>query len=98
MKKYDCGNMKDYKEEILRNICYTELVYERINKKLNIDFSKEEIEKMIYEVIEQTDMKKFQKKGKNIYITNDYRNVRLTINSYTNRIITADRLNKKITK
>jgi len=90
--------MKDYKEEILRNICYTELVYERINKKLNIDFSKEEIEKMIYEVIEQTDMKKFQKKGKNIYITNDYRNVRLTINSYTNRIITADRLNKKITK
>jgi len=90
--------MKDYKKEILGNICYTELVYDRINKKLNIDFSKEEIEKMIYDLIEETDKKKFQKKGKNIYITNECRNIRLTVNSFTNRIITADRLNKKTTK
>ena len=32
------------KTEILRNICYTELVYGRINKKLNIKLSKEQIE------------------------------------------------------
>ncbi len=84
--------MEDYKTEILEKICYTDLVYERINKKLNIQFSKDEIEKMIYQTIEETDKLKFQKRGKNIYITNNYKNVRLTINFYTNRIITADRL------
>lgn len=87
--------MEDYKTEILNKICYTDHVYERINKKLNIQLPKVEIEKMIYEIIEETDNKKFQKIGKNIYITNNYKNVRLTINSYTNRIITADKLNKK---
>ncbi|MBN2164790.1 MAG: DUF3781 domain-containing protein [Marinilabiliaceae bacterium] len=90
--------MTNYKNEILKNICYTDLVYGRINKKLNIELPKEEIEKMIYEIIEQTDITKFQKTGKNIYITNNYRNVILTINSYTNRIITVNRLNKKTTK
>jgi FKBP-type peptidyl-prolyl cis-trans isomerase (trigger factor) len=90
--------MEDYKTEILDKICYTDLVYERINKKLNIQLPKDEIEKMIYEIIEETDKTKFQKTGKNIYITNNYKNIRLTINSYTNRIITADRLNKKTTK
>ncbi len=84
--------MEDYKTEILDKICYTDLVYERINKKLSIHLSKDEIEKMIYEIIEETDKTKFQKTGKNIYITNNYRNVRLTINSYTNRIITIDRI------
>jgi len=50
---------------------------------------------MISEIISETEEAKFQKTGKNIYITNNQRNVRLTINSYTNRIITADKLNKK---
>jgi len=90
--------MEDYKTEILDKICYTDLVYQRINKKLNLQLQKDEIEKMIFEIIEETDKTEFQKTGKNIYITNNYRNVRLTINSYTNRIITADKLNKKTTK
>jgi FKBP-type peptidyl-prolyl cis-trans isomerase (trigger factor) len=89
--------MSNYKNEILKNICYTSLVYGRINKKLNIQLSKDEIEKMIYEIIEETNETEFQKTGKNIYITNKNKNIRLTIKSYTNRIITADRL-KKITK
>ncbi len=84
--------MSNYKNEILKNICYTNLVYGRINKKLNIQLSKNEIEKMIYEIIEETDETKFIKTGKNIYITNDNKNIRLTINSYTNRIITVDRV------
>lgn len=37
--------MKSYKTEILNKICYTELVYERINKKLNKKLLKDEIEK-----------------------------------------------------
>lgn len=87
--------MEDYKSEILDKICYTDLVYGRINKKLNTQLTNDEIEKMIYEIIEETDATKFQKTGKNIYISNSYKNVRLTINSYTYRIITADRLTKK---
>ena len=88
--------MNNYKEEILDKICYTELVYERINKKLNIVLSKDKIEKMIFEVLTETDEINYKKTGKNIYITNVEKNVRLTINSYTNRIITVDRLNKKL--
>ncbi len=86
---------RKYKSEILDKICYTDLVYERINKKINKQLSKDQIEEMIFLIIKETDDSGFYKKGKNIYITNENRNIRLTINSYTNRIITADRLNKK---
>jgi len=89
--------MNNYKKAILDKICYTELVYERINKKLKKELSKDKIEEMISIIILETDEDEFQKIGKNIYITNNERNVRLTINSYTNRIITADKLNKKTT-
>ena len=89
--------MNNYKSEILKNICYTDLVYGRINKKLNIELSKEKIEEFILETISETDEAKFQKTGKNFYITNKEKNIRLTINSYTNRIITVDKLNKKTT-
>ena len=75
---------------ILSKICYTELVYGRINKKLNLELSKQKIESLISTILSETN--EFQKKGKNIYITNNKRNIRLTINSYTNRIITADKL------
>jgi hypothetical protein len=89
--------MSYYKKEILEKICYTNLVYGRINKKLNIELSKDMIEKMIYDTINETDQTEFRKTGKNIYITNKEKNVILTINSYTNRIITADKLDKKTT-
>lgn len=89
--------MNSYKEEILSKICYTELVYGRINKKLELELSKQKIETLISTILSETDESEFQKKGKNIYITNNERNIRLTINSYTNRIITADKLNGKTT-
>ena len=89
---YLLKEMSDYKKEIGHNVCYTELVYGRINKKLNINLSKDKIEKLISEIISETDEIDFQKKGKNIYISNNKRNIRLTINSYTNRIITADKI------
>lgn len=84
--------MENFKTEILKKICYTKLVYSRINKKLNLQLTNDEIEKMIYKTIKETDKSMFQKKGKNIYITNYNKNIRLTINSNTNRIITADKL------
>jgi len=89
--------MTNYKKEILDKLCYTELVYGRINKKLKLDLSKDKIEKLITTVIFETDETDFVNKGKNIYITNEKRNIMLTINSYTNRIITADKLKKEKT-
>lgn len=88
--------MKNYKKIISENLCFTELVYGRIAKKLNIELSKTKIEKLISTIIIETNEDDFQKHGKNIYITNTERGIRLTINSFTNRIITADKLNEKI--
>ena len=90
--------MTNYKKDILHRLCYTELVYERIAKKLNLENSKDKIEKLIATIIAETDEGNFQKTGKNIYITNSEKNIRLTINSFTSRIITADKLNKIKTK
>jgi hypothetical protein len=87
--------MENYKKVILEKICYTELVYGRINKKLNTELSNEKIEEMIIAILKETAETEYEKIGKNIYITNDERNVKLTINSYTHRVITADKLNKK---
>lgn len=82
------------KTEILDRICYTELVYDRINKKINARFSKSEIEKMLSDIIRETQEVFFQRIGKNIYVTNSQKNIRITINSNTYRIITVDVIDK----
>jgi hypothetical protein len=89
--------MENYKKDILEKICYTELVYGRINKKLKMDLSNDKIEALIFEIIKDTDETEFKKIGKNIYISNSKHNIRLTINSLTFRIITADRLKLNLT-
>ena len=86
--------MKKSKTEILENICYTELVYARINKKLNVSHSKDEIKKMLFTIIEKTNENFFEKKGKNFYVSNKENNIRITINSNNYRIITVDMLTK----
>lgn len=86
--------MNNYKNEILDKICYTELVYSRINKKLKIEFSKDKNEEMIFTIIQKTDETNFLQIGKNIYVTNNESNIKLTINSFTNRLITVDKLDK----
>lgn len=83
-------NKNQYKTEILEKLCYTALVYNRINKKLKLSLTKPEIENFIFTIIKETNETAFIKKGKNIYIYNYNQNINLTINSYTNRIITAD--------
>lgn len=75
------------KTEILNNICYTELVYDRINKKLKSSFSKSEIEIMLFNIIRETEEASFQKVGKNFYVTNSDKNIQITINSNTFRVI-----------
>lgn len=82
------------KAEILNNICYTELVYERINKKLNSKYSKSEIEEILFGIIKETEEMFFEEIGKNIYVVNVENNIKVTINSNTYRIITVDRIEK----
>ncbi len=80
------------KQNILKNICYTELVYGRINKKLNINFSNKQIEEFIFKTLKETDEECFSKTGKNFYIENLEEKIRITINSNTYRIITVDKI------
>jgi len=84
--------MTIYKTQILKNICYTALVYQRINKKLQTNFSKKEIEAFIFETIEKTEIDHFEKIGKNFYISNLDKKIRVTVNSNTYSIITVDRI------
>lgn len=82
----------DIKTKILSNICYTELVYGRINKKLKCELSRSEIETYLYATIQNTDCENILKQGKNYYISNKPNKVRITINSGTFRVITVDRI------
>ncbi len=82
------------KNKILNNIYYTELVYDRINKKLKSNFSKAKIETKLFKTIEETELRFFEKIGKNFYITNTDNNIKITINSNTFRIITVDKIRK----
>lgn len=86
--------MKVNKSEILNKLGYTELAYERINKKLNTNLSHSEIEKVIYRVISETDEMYFISHGKNIYITSLSLNINVTINAKTFTVITADLVSK----
>ncbi len=81
------------KQKILECVCYTELVYERINKKLDVQFSKKQIEDYLLEILKKTDIRFFTKLGKNYYVINAENDIRITINSNTFRIITVDRIN-----
>lgn len=80
------------KEKIIKNICYTELVYGRINKKLNTNYSVKEIEDYMLDILKKTDIIFYTKTGKNYYVLNAENNIRITINSNTTRIITVDKV------
>ena len=80
------------KDQIIKNHCYTTLVYERINKKLKTNFSNDESEVLIKKVLEETILENYIEKGKNFYISNKEYNIRITINSNTFRVITVDEI------
>jgi len=77
---------------IIEKLCYTKLVYDRINRKLGLHLSPHEIESFVSRIIKSTDDADFQKKGKNYYITNDAAHVRITVDSFTYRAITVDKI------
>lgn len=78
------------KNEILKNLCYTELVYARINKKLGFNLDKIAIENLILSLISDNSSVT-EKIGKNYYVKNYSENISVTINSYTYRVITVNR-------
>lgn len=79
------------KDSIINKICYTELVYSRINKKLGLNLEKKAIEELILNILKEADENNYTKIGKNYYVTNLKQKIRVTINSYTFRIITVDK-------
>lgn len=84
--------MKDDKQMIIENLCYTQLVYSRVNKKLRTNLQNEEIELFIDKILKISDEKFYTKTGKNYYVTNTENNIRLTINSNTFRLITVNKI------
>lgn len=86
--------MNTTKTAILDNLCYTELVYGRINKKLGTTYSEREIQALIHRLVRETEEGSFERIGKNIYVSNRRENLRITINSWTYRVITVDRIFK----
>jgi hypothetical protein len=82
------------KTEILQKLCYTELVYGRINKKLRCRLSNPEMERLIYNIVRETSIQFFERKGKNVYITNREQNIRITVNLNTFRVITVDLIDR----
>ena len=86
--------MKGTKADLLHNLGYTALVYGRITKKLQLKESNPTIEKIISSIIAQTPEENISKSGKNYYVLNQNKNIRITINSTTHSVITVDRILK----
>ncbi|MCP8857036.1 DUF3781 domain-containing protein [Latilactobacillus fuchuensis] len=78
------------KNDLLATVCYTSLVYQRVNKKLATQFSELEIEKLVQAVINNADS--IVLTGKNYYVDDYQRQISLTINAGNHRLITANQL------
>ncbi|MBM9930378.1 DUF3781 domain-containing protein [Pediococcus pentosaceus] len=83
-------NNEFLKSTILDCLCYTTLVYQRINKKLDSVMDELTIENLITDCIKTADS--INKNGKNYYVYNYKKNISVTINSNNFRVITVNRL------
>lgn len=72
-----------------QNICYTDLVYGRFNKKLKTSYSNEEIQQLVLDII-QDSATQILENGKNYYLNSRTHDLRLTVNKNNYRLITAD--------
>lgn len=79
------------KDIILEKHKYTELVFNRINKKLSTTLDQEGIRKYIFCLIKNTKAEDIIKKWKNFYIYNKIDNIRITVNWFTYTVITVDK-------
>ncbi|MFT8401761.1 MAG: DUF3781 domain-containing protein [Lentilactobacillus diolivorans] len=75
---------------IANQLCYTELVYQRINKKLIMNLTKVQIERFIYHVVVNADL--VEQRGKNFYIYNNQNRIIVTVNANNYRVITVSKM------
>jgi hypothetical protein len=74
----------------LNNVCYTPLVFNRVNKKLQVNLSNEEIKTLVEPNHSVTKATTIVKNGKNYYLQNN--DIELVINSFNYRLITVNKL------
>lgn len=77
--------------ELQRTVCYTELVYQRVNKKLKTQLTQSEIEALVDRLLADV-TSSVEKRGKNYYVTNQRTQIQLVINSFNSRLITVNAL------
>ncbi|MFH5812132.1 DUF3781 domain-containing protein [Companilactobacillus sp. FL22-1] len=76
------------REVFSKNVCYTPLVFGRVNKKLQMQLSNADIEQLVQRIITDTTTT-ITKVGKNYYLQNQQ--IELVINSFNYRLITANK-------
>ncbi|WP_423058328.1 DUF3781 domain-containing protein [Brevibacterium linens] len=70
-------------------VCYTDLVFDRVNEKLGTSLSNTEVKELVASVMQSSESVA-NRSGKNWYISEWHTGVRLTINASTLSLITVD--------
>ncbi|MEG2294195.1 MAG: DUF3781 domain-containing protein [Carnobacterium sp.] len=79
------------KNTIIEKVCYTDLVFERVNKKFSKTMTQNEIKFLVLAILNDN-RSQFEKIGKNYYVSNMPKGIKLVINSSTYRLITVDKI------
>ncbi|MBL3530567.1 DUF3781 domain-containing protein [Companilactobacillus zhachilii] len=77
------------RQVFLDNVCYTPLVFGRVNKKLQVNLSNVEIKTLVEQII-RNKTTTIVKNGKNYYLQNN--DIELVINSFNYRLITINKI------
>lgn len=76
------------REIFSQQVCYTPLVFGRVNKKLGTDLTVDEIKQLVQKIIADPQTS-ITKNGKNYYL--QFQTTELVINSFNYRLITANK-------
>ena len=95
----DYAKLEQLNKELKEELKNKTLNYEKLESSFkdleNVLLKKDgEIEELIFKVITETEKELFERKGKNVYITNREQNIRITVNQNTFRVITVDLIDK----
>ncbi len=73
------------------DICYTVLVFNRVNKKLKTNWDVLTIKHIVNDILVSNDSN-YKLQGKNWYVSNKNKNIELVINKNNYRLITDNRI------
>ncbi|WP_318765025.1 DUF3781 domain-containing protein [Lactiplantibacillus carotarum] len=77
---------------IKSKLCYTPLVFERVNKKLDLNQDEAATKALVNHVLAQPDG--IDRRGKNYYVQSRKYQVELTVNASNYRLITVNRISE----